>query len=246
MANVPVYPHEMRLLGAWAFRTAGSPVHVQVREQRLLALLGLRGPQSRASAAGALWPDSTEDRARANLRTSLVRIRRGLGDVVVARRDEVGLDDSVVVDVHALRGTLDDAEADPQEVATRGAHALRSLRMPELLVGWYDDWVLFDRERLQHRTIRALEELARVSLDGGRSDEAAIFAEEAVALEPLLDSAVTLQVRALLRSGNLSAALQAYRTFRARLQSELRVAPPEQLTALMRSAMAERSLAARP
>jgi DNA-binding SARP family transcriptional activator len=113
-------------------------------------------------------------------------------------------------------------------------------------VGWYDDWVLTERERLRHRRVRALETLAAVSLDAGRSAESISFAEEAAKLEPLLESAVTLHVRALLHDGDLTAALAEYRAFRQRLDAELGVTPPRALTHLLREAKAQRLAVGEP
>lgn len=232
--------YTLTLLGCWGLRVDGEALHLHLREQRVLALLGLRGHQSRTVLAGLLWPDSPEARARASLRTSLMRIRQRLGAAISVRRDDVGLSEGFTVDVATLRFTLDRIEDDGREVASDPVPALQILREPDLLVGWYDDWVLAERERLRHRRVRALETLALASLDAGRAPESISFAEEAAKLEPLLESAVTLHVRALLHDGDLTAALTEYRAFRQRLDAELGVSPPQALTHLLREAKAQR------
>lgn len=241
--TAPVPAMHLHLLGTWSLTVEGAARHVQIREQRLLALLGLRGPQSRVTAAGLLWPDSREDRARASLRTSLVRIRQELGDAVRTGRDQVGIDGVLSVDVDSLRTTLERVEATPREALNSRA-TLSMLRSPDLLFGWYDEWVLAERERLRHRRVRALVRLAQVSLEVGRAAEAVEFAEEAAELEPLLESAVTLLIRALLQVDDLTAALEVYRGFRDRLRLELGVSPPAALTAALRAAK-ERRMPAR-
>lgn len=233
--------YELHLLGAWSLRCDDRSVRLQLREQRVLAVLGLRGPQSRGALAGLLWPDSPEDRARSNLRTSLVRLRRALGEAIGTGRDDVGLSDAVAVDVTLVRSVLDMVETEPEEVAAEPVSVLRVLRAPDLLTGWYDDWVLEERDRLRHRRFRALERLARVSLAAGRPADGVGFAEEAVRLEPLLESVVSLHIRALIDDGDLSAALQEYRRFRDRIRAELGVGPPRALTEMLLSAKAERS-----
>ena len=144
-----------------------------------------------------------------------------------------------------LRSTLDRIEGAAREVASYPSPALQILRAPDLLVGWYDDWVLAERERLRHRRVRALEALAAVRLEAGRAADSIGFAgERAARLEPLLESAVTLHVRALLLDGDLTAALAEYRAFRERLRAELGVTPPPALTDLLREAKALRSAVA--
>lgn len=233
--------YELSLLGSWGLRVDGETRHVHLREQRVLALLALQGRQTRNVLAGLLWPDSPEPRARANLRTSLMRIRQRLGAALCVRRDDVGLAAEFTVDVDTLRSTLDRIEETAREAASDPTAALQILRAPDLLVGWYDDWVLAERERLRHRRIRALETLAVVCLEAGRTAESIGFAEEVAGLEPLLESAATLHVRALLLDGDLTAALAEYRAFRERLRVELGVTPPPALTDLLREAKAQRS-----
>jgi DNA-binding SARP family transcriptional activator len=233
--------YELNLLGPWSLRCGGRIVDLRVREQRVLALLGILGPQTRGALAAMLWPESPEHRARSNLRTSLLRLRRQLGSTVGAGREDVRLSDAVAVDVSLLRAVLDMVETEPHEVSTDPLTVLRVLRSHDLLVDWYDEWVLEERDRLHRRRYLALERLARVSLADGRAADAIAFAEEAVRLEPLHEHAVTLHIDALLADGDLSAALREYRRFRDRIRDELGVAPPRDLTERLISAKAERA-----
>ncbi len=233
--------YQLRLLGAWSLQHGERHLHLQLREQRVVAVLGLRGPQRRGTLAGLLWPESPEDRARSNLRTALLRVRRELDGAVRTEHDEVRLSDAVTVDVTLLRSILDMSESMPDEAATDPVAALRVLRTPDLLLGWYDDWVIEDRESLHQRRFRVLERLARASLDDGRPTDGVDFAVEAVRLEPLVESAAALHIRALLGDGDLSAALREYRRFRDRIRCELGVGPSRTLTELLLRAKAERS-----
>ncbi len=233
--------YRLRLLGGWSLHLGDRTVHLQLREQRLLAVLGLRGPQCRAVLAGLLWPESPEDRARSNLRTALLRVRREMDGAVSTVHDEVRLSESVTVDVKLMRSILDMVESVPHEAASDPVAVLRVLRAPDLLSGWDDEWVLEDRESLHQRRFRALERLARASLDDGRPTDSVDFALEAVRLEPLVESAATLHIRALLGDGDLSAALGEYRRFRDRIRNELGVAPSRDLTEMLLRAKAERS-----
>ncbi len=233
--------YRLRLLGSWGLQRGEHSLHLQSREQRVVAFLGLRGPQSRAALAGMLWPESPEDRARSNLRTALLRVRRELDGAVGTDYDEVRLSEAVTVDVTLLHSILDMAEAVPEEAASDPVSVLRVLRAPDLLLGWYDDWVVADRERLHQRRFRALERLAQTSLDHGRLTDSVDFAVEAVRLEPLVESATALHIRALLGEGDLSAALREYRRFRDRIRDELGVGPSRTLTEMLLRAKAERS-----
>ena len=91
--------------------------------QRLVVFLAVRGrPQRRSAVAGNLWMDTTDDRAGANLRTTLSRARQLLGAAVVVNGDDVVLADDVDVDLHMI---LERAAA-----AARAVDAARPRRRP--------------------------------------------------------------------------------------------------------------------
>lgn len=200
-----------------------------------------RRVDGQGQVAGTLWPDSTDDRARANLRTSLLRLRSLESGLVDAGRADVALGPQVLVDVWTLLDRLEQVER-LQSLDGVGLRAvLATLTGQELLPGWYDDWVLYERERLHQRRIRALEKLAGHLLLRGDTAMAISFAAEAVALEPLLESAVALVMRAHLETGNQSAAVMAFQRYRARLDSELGIPPSRGLVDLLTSAAVVRS-----
>lgn len=229
----------IRLLGHWRLDLDGKRAEVGSREQRVTALLGLRGSQPRAAVAGTLWPDSTDVRSCANLRTSLLRLRSLDSGLVRAGRTSVGLGPRVLVDVWTLLDRLEQVERLPGPAGCDGLdtldlHAcLATLAGPDLLPGWYEDWVLYERERLHHRRIRALEKVASLLLHRGDTAMATGFAEEALALEPLLESGVALVMQANLDAGNTSAAVQALQRYRTRLDAELGIPPSRELVELL-------------
>jgi len=100
------------LLGRFAVSCESRPVDLQASASRLLAYLtlsfGRMVPRSRV--AGALWPDLSESRARANLSTVTWRLQtalltHGRSDTVLGRKsDSLGLDASTCdVDVEIFK-----------------------------------------------------------------------------------------------------------------------------------------------
>jgi DNA-binding SARP family transcriptional activator len=193
-----------------------------------LALLALRGRRTRPYVAGTLWPDSTEQRAQMSLRAAVLRSRQAVQGILEAGRTTVGLAPEVNVDVHQLLRA-----ADSGELGDRGA-TKTVMAADELLPGWYDDWVIFERERLQHVRLRALESLAESGLDEGHHDLALEAALEAIAIEPLRESGHAIAIRAHVLAGNRSAAVREYHTYRDRLERELGIAPSPGLEELVR------------
>jgi DNA-binding SARP family transcriptional activator len=62
----------------------------------------------------------------------------------------------------------------------------------DLLPGWYEEWVIFERERLRQRLLHAMESLVRRLISHNRLADAVQVAVTAVGVEPLRESAQRL------------------------------------------------------
>ena len=231
-ANTEGRAIDLQLFGWWNLQAEGRSVPLGHREQRLVALLALRGSRPRSHVAGVLWPDTTEARALASLRAAVLHVRRSVDDLLDAGQTMIGLCPQVHVDVSDLHRCVDDivhsVDVDPTRAMTLLEHA-------ELLPGWYEDWVLFERERLQHARLRALEELAVKELERGQTALAVEAAELAIDIEPLRETAHLLAIRAHLAAGNRPGAIRAYQAYRYQLARELGIEPSPEVTAIVRS-----------
>jgi DNA-binding SARP family transcriptional activator len=85
----------------------------------------------------------------------------------------------------------------------------------ELLPGWYDDWVLLERERTRQRLLHALEALSREHRAAGRCAEAVEAALVAVNAEPLRESAHRELLESHLAEGNWVEAMHNVRRLSA-------------------------------
>jgi DNA-binding SARP family transcriptional activator len=103
----------------------------------------------------------------------------------------------------------------------------------QLLPGWYDDWVLLERERLHQLRMHAFEAVAKRLTAAGRHGEALEAAYATVRAEPLRESAHRTVVRVHLAEGNVVEALRAYEQFRTLLDDELGVVPSAQMVQLV-------------
>jgi len=193
--NSPLLISKWRLQVLGGFQlSAGSTVVVIPRAgQRLVALLALRGPSLRPQVAGMLWPDVSEGRALGCLRTSIWRIRQLKFTIVTRPHSELALPADVAVDVH-----------DPAGVVEDWRNSLR--HSVELLPGWYDDWVLMERERVRQVLLHASERAVEDYLVRGEPATALTLAMATVAIDPLRESAHRLVVRAHLAEGNVAEA----------------------------------------
>jgi DNA-binding SARP family transcriptional activator len=223
-------PVRLRLLGGFQLERGGADVALPGGGRRLLALLALGVRPSRGAVAGQLWPEAPERRALGNLRSTLHRLHPLCPGVVQSKSGSLLLDERVTVDAREMAQWADDVLAG--ELGRTAPTAATELR-GDLLPGWYDDWVLRERERLRQLRMQALEKLAERFLTQDLPAEALRVAGEAVDLEPLRESARRLVVRIHLAQGNTVEALRQFEAFRGLLEAELGLSPSPDMIRLL-------------
>jgi len=225
-------PPRLWLLESFQLECNGEAVDIPVSAQRLVAFLAVhQRPLLRTYVAGSLWLDSSEERAHANLRSALWRLRQG-GHVVECRGPHLRLAPDVDVDLHRavhLAHAQINGSTTTSEVSTQ----LRLLLTGDLLPGWFDEWIAVERERLRQLRLHALEALCERLTGLGRFGEAIDVGLAAVAAEPLRESAHRALISAHLREGNTVEAARQYNAYRQLLWAALSVRPSPQLEAMV-------------
>jgi DNA-binding SARP family transcriptional activator len=223
----------LTLLGGFGLQLGDMPTPMSRGAQRLIALLALHDTAlSRDYVAGMLWGDSTEARASGSLRSALWKLRVVRTEIVWNRGGRLGLSPHIHVDVrHA--STL------ARSVVTGcfGEQAILGLLEPrfcrELLPGWYDEWVLIERERHRQLSLHALESLCDHLTEAGRYGAAVLAALAAVDREPLRESAHRALVRVHLAEGNVWEAIRRYRWYEEIAARDLGVEPSPLMRSLL-------------
>jgi DNA-binding SARP family transcriptional activator len=219
----------LRLLGSFQLTYGLSSVELPVGAQRVVAVAALRGRMSRSRIAGSLWPETTEHRALASLRTAIWRVNR-VAPLLSAAAASVELSAGVRVDVDEMLALF--------RALMRGADLdVGSLNLIDseidLLSDWDDPWLLADRERLRQLRLHMIETLAdRLCADGhfGLALEAAMAAVRA---DDLRESAHRMLIRVHIAEGNLAEARRAYEACRAVLLREVGITPSTQTTQML-------------
>lgn len=208
-------PVEVSLFGAFRFVVAGQEVRLPDTGAHIIAYICLtpRRQVHRDHLAELLWPDRPRDRGMANLRAALWRLPAAVRAVVHSSRGVLSLQPDMTIDTDLL-------DRPPETLAP----LLDRLSAP-LLPGWYDEWVLVERERLEMRRIEALERLAWHRLGSSMFAEAIDIALTALASEPYRESLHRVIIEAHIGERNYSEARRHLGWLTSLLASELGVAP---------------------
>ena len=227
---------EIHLLGSVQVWDGGKllPPFPTQRSRELFASLAARPnhPQPRATLAGLLWPEKTEDKARASLNTELWRVRQALGAAdknLELTRETVALNLPVEqVDIHRFRALAKRGDVESLQQAVE-------LYRGEFLEGCYSDWCLLEREQLGDLLRLALEGLLRYHESRGELTEAISFAKRLNSYDPLREEMHRALMRLYAALGDRPAALAQYQSCKAILKRELNVAPmPETETLFLK------------
>ncbi|GAA2143602.1 hypothetical protein GCM10009760_30200 [Kitasatospora kazusensis] len=226
---------QIDLLGGFRLLVADVPVPVPAASERLLAFAALhRHAMPRAFVAGTLWPETSDCRALANLRSVLARLGISGRSALEIRPGEICLAQRVAVDLHRARElalhVLDPAT--PGEDLGPAGLGLTGLPL-ELLPGWYDDWILAEAENWRQLSLQTLEVLSGKLVRARQFAGAVTAASAAVRADPLRESAQAALVRAHLAEGNQSEAVRAFRRYECLLRDELGLRPTALLSGLV-------------
>jgi DNA-binding SARP family transcriptional activator len=203
---------------------------------RLLMFVTLTGGRvNRRHAAGTLWPYGDDERAAGNLRSALWRLRGAGIDILHADKCTLYLDPDLAIDIAKLsawatRVIEGSAEGSDLDLVNFSLEAI------DLLPGWYEDWVVFERERLRQRFLHAIESLARRLIECRHFARAVEAAMTAVSIEPLRETAQRVLIEAHLAEGNFVEARRVFVTYRELVTHELGVGPSRELAEIVRLA----------
>lgn len=221
------------LIGGFSLRREGEPIHLPISAQRLVAFLALsEGPSQRSHVAGTFWPDVSEGRAMANLRSVIWRLPRPSHEIVVCDGGQLALRRDVIIDARNLSqtafGILEARDAGNPVEFELLIHA------DEILPDWSDEWLLVDRERYHQIRLHALERLCEQLAATGRFGLAVEACLAALAAEPLRESAQRQLIEVYLSEGNRAEALRQYASYQRVIREEVGVEPSREITDLVR------------
>lgn len=219
------------------------PFNAPPRTLPLLAYLLLHRNEAipRQSLSFLLWPDDSEESARANLRRHLHWLRRSLPAPPAGgawlRSDAKSVQWNLEAEYW-----LDVAEFERLSAADECLSQAVELYQGDLLVDLYDDWILNERERLRERFFECLGVLIQRSRLQRDYPRAIAFAKRWLSHDPLREDALRQLMALRYESGDRAGAIEEYETFRKRLYAELGVSPMPETIALFETVARQEAL----
>ena len=224
---------EIRLLGQFNLRQDGVLIEMPSRPATvLLAYLVLtRGTHHpRERLAGLLWPDSDENKAKKNLRQALWQLRKAIGEPHLLV-DTRSIAFNTASDFWLDTGLLEDAADQDLESAV-------SVYEGELLPGFYEDWVLLERDRLDAAFDRKINRLLAHLIQEQLWTDVLIWAERWIAHGHIPEAAYRALMMAHAATSELPKVEADYERCVEALSQEIGVDPSDETVALYRSLLA--------
>ncbi|MDZ7705714.1 MAG: tetratricopeptide repeat protein [Trueperaceae bacterium] len=200
----------------------------------LCYLVAQAGWVSRERAAGLLWSDKDEPRARAGLRQALYSLRNapwarplGVEEGLELERSRLRL--MLPCDLSDFRAAVDDARWRDASTLYE-APFLQTLTLGD---DAFDEWVADERQRLSQIWAEAALAGANDALAADNARRAAELAERVLREDSLSETALQTRLRAALAGYRRDDAVQVYRQFYTRLQEELGLEPLPDTQALL-------------
>ena len=197
-------------------RADGTIDPLEQKDALLLAFLAIEGPTPRSRLAALLWPDVDPERARANLRQRLFRLRKALGRELLEGGDVASLCADIEVRLNPPEG--------------EAGELLRGLGEPpgsELA-----DWLALARGQRRGERVRALADESTRLEASGRLVAALATAERLLECDPTSEHAHRRLMRLHYLRGDRAAALAAFDRCCDVLERTLGVAPDAETEAL--------------
>ncbi|HEY0394159.1 MAG TPA: AAA family ATPase [Candidatus Elarobacter sp.] len=219
---------QVRLFGHPRIALDGVPASGAARPKvvPLLAYLLLHrdAPRARRQVANALWPDASEEDARANLRRHLNYLQNLLPPKSAERPWIIGGAAHLRWNPGAELD-LDIAEFERLAALPHRVGDAVALYAGELLAGVDEDWVEPHRERFRSAFQRALAELIASARASGDHALAIASAQRLLAADPWREDALRALMTVRFETGDRAGGLAEYERFARALRDELGAEP---------------------
>jgi len=186
---------------------------------------------SREKLAALFWGEVTDQKARHSLRTALSSLRSKIKvELFITDRETVQVNPDIPIWVDARQFTIDS-----RSVSEGNAEVLKeaiNLYRGDLLTGFYDDWILRERDHYRQLYLDLLLQMTQLMRSQSQYECAIGYAERVLQVDPASERAHQHLIFCHLANGDRGAAVRQYEECRSVLQEELAVEPSPETKAL--------------
>lgn len=250
----------IHLFGKFSVRADGQSLEGfdACKTQELLSYLLVHRarPHTRESLAGLLWGETAADKSKKYFRQTLWHLQSALeghgggggdgdgggdgadGALLSAGHEWVRLNAGcplwldVEVFERAFARVQGKAGKDLDAETKRVVEEAAALYKGDLLEGWYQDWCLYERERLQNMYLVMLDKLISYCEAHGDYETGLLYGSTILRYDRARERTHRQLMHLLHMSGDRTAALRQYERCVAALRQELDVAPDRRTVAL--------------
>ena len=208
---------------------------------------------SRETLASILWPETTTAQSKKNLRQALWQLQSALGSqnepandrILLVEPDWVQLNSeaNLWLDVALFEQVYHLVQKIPgQELDSSKAQLLQDtvyLYQGPLLEGWYQDWCLLERERLQSMYLAMLDKLMSYCEVHHDYETGLLYGTRIMCYDRARERTHRRMMRLYYLLGDRAEALRQYERCAAALEEELGIHPSKSTTAIYRQIQAD-------
>jgi len=247
----------IRLFGSLSIQRNGQELgglHAGKAQELLCYLLLHRDkPHPREALGTLLWGDCTSVQSKKYLRQTLWQLHQGLHGTKPLDHERMLLVDSECVrldttsDFRLDVAVMEDAFSPVRKVAGQQldqaqADALRNattLYAGDLLEGWFADWCLFERERLQSMYLSMLDKLMAYCESHHEYEDGMAHGEQMLRRDRACERTYIRLMRLQYLAGDRAGAIRQFHRCAAALQEELGVRPAKRTLELFEQIRAD-------
>jgi DNA-binding SARP family transcriptional activator len=202
-------------------------------------------PHPREVLASVLWADNATDQSKKHLRQTLWQLQSALDQenellkgLLTVNTDWVDLHSGaelwldVAVFEEAFNSVQDIPGGDLDRERVQNLGRAVQLYRGDLLEGWYEDWCLFERERLQNIYLAMLDKLMGYCEANKQYETAIVHGTRILSFDRAREHTHRHLMRLQYLAGNRTAALRQYERCSVALEEELGVKPARLTRAL--------------
>jgi WD40 repeat protein/DNA-binding SARP family transcriptional activator len=226
---------QIRLLGQFDVRLDGKRVLLPSRAaQSMLAYFAMTAgiAHRREKLAGTFWPELSEESARKNLRQELWRIRKAVSTGQTGGNDYLQADDLTITFNRQADYWLDVSHFEQPALDVEPLLSSLALYQGELLPGFYEEWVLLERERLRSLFDNKMEQSLALLVAAERWTTAQEQAERWLALGSSLEPAYRALMLVHGARGDMARVSSIYQQCIIALEEEVGLEPSSETRAL--------------